>query len=213
MVDSARAQASGPVEFVFYVDDDAQDSVPADLRACSDVTGVRGPRIVLSQMWNECAKTASGDILMQCGDDIVFGSPAWDAEVRTAIEAYPDRIVLAYGDDRAHGQNLATHSFQHRRWSEVTGYFVPPYFSSDFNDLWLHEVAAAIKRLVYLPQVVTEHMHPAFSKGEWDQTHMERIARHQRDNVHADYYSRQAERQEDARKLLAEIERAAHAAA
>ena len=46
-------------------------------------------------------------------------------------------------------KNFLTHGFLHRNWVETVGYFVPPYFSSDFNDTWLNEVADMIGRKIY----------------------------------------------------------------
>ena len=82
------------------------------------------------------------------------------------------------------------------------GYFVPPLFSSDWNDVWLNEVAEKIGRKQLL-NFVTEHHHYTFGKSERDQTHAEREERGLRDGV-VDLYKRtQKERESDAAKLRA----------
>jgi hypothetical protein len=205
LVRSARQTASNPVEleFIFYVDDDddASATVADDLGA----TAVRGSRIVLSEMWNRCWDEATRDVAMHCGDDIIFRSQNWDLHVLHAFERFPDKIALVHGRDGYQDQNLATHSFLHRRWVETLGYFVPPYFSSDYNDTWLTEVADAVGRRVYLPDVYTEHMHPVVGKGTWDQTHQERLARHTRDNVGKIYRDLLPKRLNDIAKLTTAI--------
>lgn len=206
MVMTALATAAGPAEFVFYTDDDDIRSreILVELKDPGHViTVITGPRIVLSQMWNACAEKARGDIFMQCGDDIAFRTPGWDVAVREAIEQFPDRIAFAHGDDGGQGAALGTHGFVHRRWTEVLGYFVPPYFASDFNDVWLTDLADRIGRHVYLPHVLTEHMHPAWGKGEWDGTHQERLARHAATDPAATYAAKREERERDAEKLRA----------
>lgn len=205
LVNSARDTADYPVPVVFYIDeDDTASAQEADDLCCDSVVG---PRIVLSQMWNECYRLSTTDINMHCGDDIVFQTPSWDRIVEEMFDQFPDKIALVYGDDGFQGEQLATHSFQHRNWTDTLGYFVPPYFSSDYNDTWLTDVATMIGRKIYLPQVVTEHMHPAANKGTWDSTHQERLARHERDNVGALYESLLSKREDDARKLQEFIER------
>jgi hypothetical protein len=88
---------------------------------------------------------------------------------------------------------------------DAVGYFVPPYFSSDYNDLWLFQVAQSIGRLHFLPQVYTEHLHPAVGKGPLDLTHQERLARHGQDGVDALWNSLATERGQDAQKLITYI--------
>lgn len=192
-----------PPQFVFYLDDDDEPSW--EMAEELDASWVSGPRIVLSEMWNTCWKLARHDIAMHCGDDIIFRSDGWDAEVVRSFEEWPDRIGLVYGRDGVHDERLSTHGFLHRNWMEAVGYFVPPYFSSDYNDLWNFEVAREVGRLKFLPGVYTEHMHPAVGKGEWDLTHRERLERHGRDGVDALYARLAPERAADAAKLRAAI--------
>ena len=195
---TARETAEGPIELVTRLDDDD----PAVYPDMGDVRIV-GPRGLLSAYWNECYQQASGEILMHAGDDIRFRTVAWDARVRSVFDAIPDRILFVHGDDGHQHERLGTHGFLHRRWVETVGYFVPPYFSSDYNDTWLTEVADRLGRRIYLPDVGTEHLHPHAGKGEWDLTHRERLTRHAQDNVDALYASLADAREADAGKLRA----------
>lgn len=166
-------------------------------------TSIVGEQILLSQAWNECFSQARGEILMHCGDDIIFRTPGWDVEVRQTFARYPDKIVLVHGDDCSPNTDvLATHGFLHRKWAETVGYFVPPKFSSDWNDVWLTEIADLIGRRVKIP-IVTEHMHYAFGKAEHDLTYRQREERGARDDVGAIYENSKEERVEDAAKLQA----------
>jgi hypothetical protein len=201
---SGRGTATGPVQYVFYCDSDAL--LPADVAMAPDVITVAGPRIVLSDMWNKCAEHAEGDVFMQCGDDIIFRTPAWDATVYSVLARYPDKIVFVYGRDGLHAPDFGTHGFVHRRWYETLGYFTPPYFSSDYGDTWLNDLAKRVGRHVHVTEILTEHMHPVAGKADWDQTHQERLARRTRDNVASIWARTTPEREADARKLQAAIE-------
>ncbi len=210
MVDSGRATCSGYVEYVFYIDDD--DTASRDMAVQlheqgGDVYWTHGPRgtLNLSQLWNECYDIAKYDVFQHSCDETVYRTEGWDHAVLVAFEDWPDRIGLVYGRDGIHDQNLATHGFITRKWVNAVGYFVPPYFSSDYNDLWLHQVAQGIGRLRFLPDVFTEHMHPAVGKGPLDLTHQERLARHGQDEVDALWNQLFPKRQEDAGKLLTAI--------
>jgi len=213
LLQSLRRTAVADVEAIFYLDEDdpelqqAADVIHADEHSMV----VIGPRIVLSKCWNRCWDEATGDIGMQCGDDIRFRTPGWDAQVEAVFRLYTDRILLAHGDDGFQHGALATHGFLHRRWVETVGEFVPGIFTSDFNDTWLTEVADALGRRAYLPDVVTEHLHPAAGKGEWDRTHRERLERHRTTDPGALYAQTAGVRDLWVRKLSAAIETAAEA--
>lgn len=209
LIDSGRTLAADPVEFVFRCDEnDPELSRIADQVENDDhCIMLTGPQGVLSEMWNECYAVSSGSIVMQCGDDIIFRTPMWDKLVEQAFFGYPDGIALVYGNDCLQGANLATHGFVTRRWVNTVGHFTPSQFSSDYGDQWLFDVARGIGRTHYVPELVTEHMHPVAGKAEWDRTHQERLERHRRDNVAALYESLAAERQADIdalRKVMAQ---------
>jgi hypothetical protein len=212
MMNTALATAEGPIEFVFYVDEDDLPTIDVLSKVAAapglNVKTIIGPRILLSECWNRCAEQATAEIMMHAGDDITFESDGWDRHVVAAFERYPDRLVFVHGDDRLQGSNLGTHGFLHRRWVNVLGYFVPPYFSSDYNDTWLTEVADVLGRRVYLPEVITEHHHPLAGKAGWDATHLERLERGVADNV-TEVYARLAHE----RKLWVDHLRAAIAEA
>lgn len=194
------------LEVVFYIDNDDQLSLNKTLELqdrYDHIEYIVGERIVLSEMWNVAYTIGSGPIFMHCGDDIIFRTQNWDLKVRKAFNKYNDKIVFAFGDDGAPNtriQNFGTHGFIHQNWIDAVGYFVPPYFSSDYNDVWLNDIADAIGRKVNV-DILTEHMHPTHGKGSWDQTHQERLIRAKKDNVH-DLYPKLAHlRNEDVEKL------------
>lgn len=203
MLDSARATATYPrsVEVVCWRDDDDETEIQYPIDPEIPVRYLLGKRTLLSACWNHCAEAAKGEILMHCGDDVTFDTPGWDVMVRQAFADSEDKILFVYGDDLGpNGKVFGTHGFVHRRWVEAVGYFVPPLFSSDWNDVWLNEVAELIDRKVML-DFVTEHHHYTFGKSERDLTHAEREARGQRDDVVALYKRTARDRKRDAALL------------
>lgn len=209
LIDTASATASKPewLQFVFYVDgDDPRRDAIQTMQRDGRVRVITGPRIVLSRMWNMCYEKADADVLMHCGDDIRFRTPGWDNKILSQFLRFPDRIVLVHGEDGIQGNRLATHGFLHRRWVQQVGYFVPPLFASDYNDLWISYVADQLGRRVYLPDVYTEHMHPVAGKGPWDKTHAERDARHRAEDCDRIWRDTVKERDRDVARLRAYID-------
>tara|TARA_R100001015_G_C4630660_1_gene192484 strand:- start:84 stop:809 length:726 start_codon:yes stop_codon:yes gene_type:complete len=191
------------IEVVFAIDQDDAESIEAYFEISSDNTkAVLCPRLNgnLSEMWNRCHLVSTGDIFHHCGDDLRFRTEDWDKMVIEEFNKYNDKIALVYGDDGIRKDDLATHGFVHKNWVNTIGYFLPPYFSSDKNDVWLTDVARRTGRLCKI-DIFTEHLHPSVGKHDWDETHNERLERGRRDDVHVLYRSKQDERNRDAQKL------------
>lgn len=204
--DSALRLAERPdaVEVVVYVDRD--DSSYDDFDWPDGTVVVAGDRITLSECWNRCHAAASGPIFGHMGDDIVFRTQGWDRLVRDVFNSWPDRIVFVHGRDGIQDERLGTHGFLHERWVDTVGHFVPPYFSSDFNDTWLTDVADRLGRRVFVSNLITEHLHFSVGKAEIDQNTLDRLIRHQADQVERRYADLESERAGDAAKLAAVIE-------
>lgn len=188
-------------ELIFYVDEDDDTKLP--------LTGdgfkvIRGPRQTLSNCWNDCAKAATGDILMFCGDDVVFQTKGWDKMVINTFESHPDKFIFVHGNDGHWGSKFGTHGFVHRKWVDTLGYLLPPYFVSDYGDTWINDVANLIGRRVYL-NFSTQHMHPAWGTAELDQTHRDRIERGDKAKVEQLYAELRPKLLEDVEKLRAAI--------
>jgi hypothetical protein len=196
MVASAHETATGPIEVLAYVDLD--DLYLTEYEQLDGVRLVTGPRIVLSECWNQLAQVAQGDILGMASDDIRYRTPGWDQKVRDAFDRYPDRIAFVYGRDGFADRRMGTHGFLSREWVNTVGYFTWGEFPADYADTWLNEIANMIGRRVYIPSILTEHLHPLAKKAEWDQTHKERLARSDRGRL---YRALRGQRIEDAQKL------------
>lgn len=204
-----NAKAPTMIEFCLYLDnDETQTEEKVNEMGVKNIKIVRGERVVLSQMWNEALKVATGEIIMHSGDDLIFHTKDWDALVRDAFKKYPDKIALVHGDDGFWKEKLGTHCFVHRNWIDTVGYLCPPYFASDYNDTWLNDVANELGRKVYLPNLFTEHMHWTFNKAPKDQTHVDRINRHQTQKPEQLYHSKEMreKRGNDVKKLANFIE-------
>lgn len=190
------------IEVVAYLDDDDPERDDYPVETETKIVYVNGERILLSEAWNAAYQWASGEILMHCGDDLTFNTPGWDQRVREEFSKIPDRIGLVFADDLSTNfPDLATHGFVHRRWVDAVGYFLPPLFSCDWNDVWLTEVAQKIGRAIPMPDVVIEHHHYTFGKAERDETHAEREERGARDDVVSIFKNTAQNRASDAMKL------------
>lgn len=200
MVESVRDTISHPnaAEIILYIDEDDTVSrllVDFITHIHSQVRAVIGPRIILTDTWNKCLPEAQGGFFMQGNDDMILRTKDWDKMVEKAYREGPgDRIHLVFGSDAGlsdpgmHNGNFGPHAIVSREWVDVIGYFIPPYFESEYGDWWINDVARGIStrecpRWSYLP-FICEHMHyeikdkQGVPKARYDSTYAERIERH-----------------------------------
>jgi hypothetical protein len=179
MINSAIETATFPefLEFCLYLDEN-EVYIPSLLKPANLVI-TRGPSLPTSLMTNIAYSVSHGEILMYSADDIVFRTQDWDQIVRETFEKIADGIGLIYGDDLGQdSRKIATHGFVSRRWVSELGYLLPGYFESEFCDTWVTNLARKTGRLIFLPNLIIEHMHPAWGKAELDETYEYRQRRY-----------------------------------
>lgn len=158
MYDSVRATAAEDFEVICLLDD---DDPTADDYPAGPIYIEAEPGHVQSDLWNVCWERASGDIAMLCADDALFRTPGWDVAVSQAFELWPDRIGMVYTSNGT-DMDRPEFPFCSREWIDAAGFFTPRWFRSWFADAWIWDVAAALKRRQYLPEIVVEHVCPAY---------------------------------------------------
>ncbi len=182
VVESAQDTADKPdqVSVWAYFDDD-DGSYGGRVYKCRDprfMNMVVGPHLdIMSDLWNRLYEVSDGDILWHGNDDMVFETYGWDTKVRDAFSKVPDGIACVYGDDGNLHDSIAVASFTTRKAARVMPWYLPPYFKSLYNDLWLTHVYRKLDRLVYLPDVLIRHEHHSVSGYEHllDDTYRERF--------------------------------------
>lgn len=202
---SLAQTCKGDWDLVAYVDEDDPETLTVLPKAgTSDrIKFVVGPRIILTDTWNKCLPLAKGDIFLQCNDDVVFRTPGFDLMVEGAFAQCHDKILMVYGDDVGmHRGKFGPHPFVHRRWVEEMGWFIPPYFWSEYGDWWINEIFRGVDRARFLP-FVAEHMHYEFGKAEFDRTYRDRVDNHKRTNPAQTWESTVGERKAQTEKLRA----------
>jgi len=200
LINSINATASRKdlVEILFYVDHD-DDSFPSSLDLDSNVKEIRGERVWISLAWNCLFAHSQGEILMYTGDDVVFETQGWDEEVRTAFTQFPDSLGLVFGDDGGwYAGKLAINGFVHRAWADLLGYFTYPARVSAI-DLWIHECASYISRVVYLEKVMFRHVHyrQGDATAKFDETYKDAYDKSVRWGIMDSYDSLSRERRID----------------
>jgi len=125
----------------------------------------------LGNLWNICAKESKGEIIAMIGDDMQFVTKGWDKIILEEFSAQncpADNIKMVYCYDGRHGSKISVNAFIHRRYMEITGYFMREEFKVDFIDVWLQQVFTALGRIKYRGDIHIEHLHWSFGKMPMD---------------------------------------------
>jgi len=171
-VRSALATASKPnkIEFLFYVDEDDK-SFPSGI-VNRKIKLINGPRIWISLALSVLYTRSRGEIIMYCGDDVVFKTKGWDVTIRNEFDKVPDKICLVHTNDGViQSKDIARHGFLHKKWFKTLGSPFPALRGIP-NDLWCSEIATILGRVRYIDEIVIEHIHyRQGAKAKFDSTY------------------------------------------
>ncbi len=105
------------------------------------------------------------------GDDHKPLTVGWDEKYREALDEL--RTGIVYGNDLVMGEAIATQLAMTSNIVDTLGYAVPEGFTHLYIDNYFMELGRAINKLLYLPDVIVQHMHPCAGMTQEDQTYIE----------------------------------------
>lgn len=103
------------------------------------------------------------------GDDHRPRTPGWDDKYLRALELMGQGFV--YGNDLLQGENLPTQVAFTTDIARALGYMCPDEFQHLNIDVVWKDWGQAIGRLVYLDDVIVEHLHPLAGKARMDKNY------------------------------------------
>lgn len=101
------------------------------------------------------------------GDDHLPRTTGWDDRVIDALDSLEPRVV--YGNDLLQGPALPTAVFMQSRMIRAMEMMAPRCMQHLYLDNFWKALGEQLGGLVYLPDVVIEHLHPVNGKAEWDE--------------------------------------------
>lgn len=202
----ARSERPDLVEVIVYADEDDPSSHGFKVEGL-EVHTLIGPRATMGHYNTACFEKSRGDIVALCNDDVVIQTRGWDRVLREMHAAMQDGIYLAYPNDLFKGRSLSAFPILSRKACETLGEAFPRAYRGAFIDYHLLDIFKRLEphghiRLIYLEEVVFEHMHYRTGKGDFDEIYGGR-GRFLDDET---FLRLRAERSAAAAKLLAVID-------
>lgn len=209
MLWSATQNCTERFQAVFFVDLDDQ-ATAIELQQWREhprvsIQLVRDTRyaVPMSDMWNHCAQVALEAQpvwpLLFIDDEASFISSGWDRLLVNELMRQPDGALVVHPDDTIHGSATAGYFATTPAWVEIFGRLTPSVFTYGYADVWVMEVAQAVGRLVYVPEIVIENLAPKLQPPDW--IHQQNHARAVRDRPGDLYNALQPQREQEVLKL------------
>jgi hypothetical protein len=195
------------VEVVMCIDEDdtASHSISHPHLA---LVKVIAPRQSMGALNSTCLARSSGDVVVLSNDDIIVRTAGWDEKIRALHASVPDGVYLAYPNDLFKGRRLCTFPVLSKATCRLLGDPFPAEYQGAFIDYHLLDIfkrlerRMAATRILYMADVIFEHMHYRVKKANFDVTYRAR-GRFLDDPV---FLRLRDERSRAAAQLLAAIE-------
>lgn len=202
----ARSERPDRVEVVIYADADDPQSHGFRVEGL-EVRTLIGPRVSMGGYNTACFEQSRGEIVVLGNDDVVIQTRGWDRKLREMHAAMQDGIYLAYPNDLFKGRGLSAFPILSRKVCETLGRPFPTEYLGAFIDYHLLDIFKRLERrgharLIYLEDIVFEHMHYRTGKGDFDEVYGKRDRFGDDDT----FQRLREERSEAAARLLAAIE-------
>lgn len=162
----ATAADRSSYEVVLVTDDD--DPETAAFRH-------RGPRTVgparrtMAELNLAGVAASRGKFVMLLNDDAIARTPGWDRTLLHHARRYADGIVLVHANDTLMRHNLCVFPLLSRGYIDRVGLCDPLYrryrIDDHIEDIFLRLAALGERRIVYLPDVVFEHLNAVEVNG------------------------------------------------
>jgi predicted SAM-dependent methyltransferase len=127
-------------------------------------------KINLSFLWNQLYNKASNPILGYFGDDVIFWTPDWDAEVRKEF-SIDKTIMVSTNDVHVQKGKQATLFFTHKTVHDYFKVYLDERFRRWYMDTYWDIIYRTAGKMHYREDLVCEHLHPDKFPDKADQVY------------------------------------------
>lgn len=167
------------IEVILYTDDDDLESQKISCDTFSVVKIIQERGKTMGEITRICYSKSSGKYIMLLNDDVIFRTKDWDDKVLDAFSKFKDEIALVYGDDLYQGKKMASFPVLSRVVCDLMGSICPLEYKRIFIDVHIFDIFKKLQklgysRIVYLEDVIFEHLHYDAGKSSIDASYASR---------------------------------------
>jgi len=168
------------------------------------------PQRSFGSIIRDCYSKSTARYIVLINDDVIFRTKNWDIKALEALSRFSDDLVLVYCNDLYYGKRLSTFPILSRTTCDLMDNICPAKYNSHCIDSHIFDIFKRLsqlghKRLIYLPNVIFEHMHYGVTLSSYEGNYFN--ANHADDQL--SYLSFAEERQQIAFKMAQYIESSA----
>jgi hypothetical protein len=108
---------------------------------------------------------ATGDIILNHSDDMVFIREGYDLDI---LEAFRDFKGLLHFPDQRTGRRLITYAMMHREYLDIDRWIFNPEFDSVYADNYQQDLAKRRNKYKFVDKKILEHRHNRWGYGKPD---------------------------------------------
>jgi GT2 family glycosyltransferase len=171
------------IEIILYIDADDLLSHGIEMQGLKVTKLINPPGRSMGQIFKECYEISTGRYIMLMNDDAVFRTKDWDLRVIDVFSKFQDDIAFVYCNDLDQGANVPTFPILSRRVCELLGGVCPTgylnlHIESHIIDIFKQLKHYGHNRIVYLSDVIIEHLHYSIGKSGHDETYLKKDPMH-----------------------------------
>lgn len=158
------------IEVILCVDEDDPDSHHIDCLPLESKTVVVPPGLSMGALNRACFAASTGRYLMLINDDVIVRTKDWDTTILSLFRGYQDDILLVHVNDLLFREKLCTFPILSRQACLEIGLCPAEYhryrLDDHIFDTYCLLAHLGHKRIVYLSNVVFEHLNHSSGKAD-----------------------------------------------
>lgn len=181
LFDSIKATASNleNIEVILYIDEDDIESQKISYNGFSIIKLIHPRGETMGKITRTCYTASRGRYIMLLNDDLVFRTSSWDNAVLAAFSQFKDKIALVYGNDLFQGRKMASFPILSKIVCDLMGNICPSEYKRVLIDVHIFDIFKKLhqmgyNRIVYLKDVIFEHLSYDIGKSPEDESYASR---------------------------------------
>ena len=151
------------LEIILCIDEDDPEGRKIS-HALLTIQKITLPRSSMGSIIRNCYSKSTARYIVLINDDVIFRTKGWDIKVLEVFSRFSDDLVLVYCNDLYYGKRLSPFPILSRTACDLMDNICPAKYKGHCIDSHIFDVFKRLsqlghKRLIYLPNVIFEHMH------------------------------------------------------
>jgi glycosyltransferase involved in cell wall biosynthesis len=158
------------LEIILVIDEDDRESIAFEFPGLCIKKRIVRPGQSMGMLNQFGFEVSDGRYLMLANDDVVIKTHHWDSVLKSTLDKWKDKMVLAHINDLIFQQTLCTFPIVSREYCEIAQGICPTGFHKyaiDDHIFSTFRIAAALgaNRIIFFPFIIFSHLNYSVQSG------------------------------------------------